>query len=86
MTMATSPEIPTRRFKVILEWDATDDVWVSLVPTLGYLSTYGDTRQEALDQTREAIIGYLEAAEKEGMPTPTADSDAEIVELEVAGP
>jgi hypothetical protein len=28
----------------------------------------------------------LEAAEKEGMPTPTADSDAEIVELEVAGP
>lgn len=83
--MATNSGAPARRFKVVLEWDSADEAWVTYVPTLGYLSTYGDTRDEALDQTREAIIGYLEAAAKEGLPVPAAD-EAEVVELEVAGP
>jgi predicted RNase H-like HicB family nuclease len=38
---------------------------VTLVPSLGSLSSYGETREKALDQTREAILGYLEAAAKE---------------------
>ena len=33
------------------------------VPTLNELSTFGGTREEALTNTREAILGYLEAAE-----------------------
>jgi predicted RNase H-like HicB family nuclease len=74
-----------RKFKVLLEWDAADKVWVSHVPTLGYLSTYGDSRQEALAKTEEAILGYLEAAAKEGMPWPE-EAETEVVELEVAAP
>ena len=84
--MATNSEVAARRFKVLLEWDAGDDVWVSYVPTLGYLSTYGDTREEALEQTREAILGYLEAAAKEGIPVPPPEAETEVVDLEVAGP
>lgn len=55
-----------RQFQAILEWDANDKVWVTYVPALNYLSTFGDTRQEAFDNTKEAILGYLEAAAKEG--------------------
>lgn len=50
------------RVRVLVEWDANDDVWVTHVPALSHLSTYGDTRDEALRNTREAVIGYLEAA------------------------
>ncbi len=57
-----------RQFQDILEWDADDKVWVTYVPALNYLSTFGETRQEALNNTREAILGYLEAAAKEGHP------------------
>jgi predicted RNase H-like HicB family nuclease len=73
----------TRRFRVLLECDAAAGEWVTLVPGLGSLSTYGETREEALDQTREAILGYLEAAAKEGLPIPEAPTEPEILELEV---
>ncbi len=57
----------TRRFAVLLEWEARDQVWVSYVPEVNQLSAYGDRREEALAQIREAIAGYLEAAAKEGL-------------------
>lgn len=41
---------------------------VTLVPSLGSLSTYGETWEEAFDHTREAILGNLEAAAEEGLP------------------
>ena len=74
----------TRRFKVLLEWDAEERVWVTTVPTLDGLSTYGETREEAIEQTREAILGYLEAAKREGLPVPAGGGEIELVEVEVA--
>ncbi len=73
-----------RRFQVMLEWDAGDKVWVSYVPALNALSTFGDTRAQALRNTREAIKGYLEAAEKEGLPPPKGDGKAELVTVQIA--
>lgn len=78
--------MPLRRFKVLVEWDPGDRVWVTYVPDLDWLSTYGDTREEALERTREAILGYLEAAQKEGLPLPATHADPEVVEVEVALP
>lgn len=49
---------------MLLEWDPSAEVWVTFVPSLDSLSTYGETREEALEQTREAILGHLEAAAK----------------------
>jgi len=57
-------------FKIVLEWDAEDHVWVSHVPQLGDISTYGDTLEEAISQTREAILGYLETAAEQQIPLP----------------
>lgn len=70
----------THNYHVLLEWDPEAGVWVTYVPTLNGLSTFGTTREDALVNTREAILGYLEAAQKEGIPVP---EPAELVNLEV---
>ncbi len=75
--------MPVRRFTVLLEYDPEAQLWVTFVPALDYISTYGETREEALEQTRELIAGYLEAAAQEGIPVPSESSAAELVELEV---
>ncbi|MEX0658009.1 MAG: type II toxin-antitoxin system HicB family antitoxin [Egibacteraceae bacterium] len=76
----------SRRFQVEIEWDPSDEVWVTYVPALGHLSTYGDTREEALAQTREAVLGYLEAAQKDNLPVPDEEHHLDVVEIEVATP
>jgi len=70
-----------QHFQVLLEWDSEAGAWVTYVPALNGLSTFGDSREEALANTQEAILGYLEAAEKEGIPLP---KPAELVDVEVA--
>lgn len=77
--------MPSRQFRVLVDWDPEAQVWVTLVPALGGLSTFGETREEALVHTQEAILGYLEAAGKQGISIP-AESAAELVEVEVAVP
>jgi predicted RNase H-like HicB family nuclease len=72
----------TQHFQVLMEWDPEDSVWVTHVPALNALSTFGDTREEALANTREAIEGYIEAAVKEGITVP--DRQIELLDLEVA--
>ena len=59
--MVTKPRI----YRVLLQWDEESAVWVTYVPELGNISTYAETEEEALAATREMILGYLEAAEKE---------------------
>jgi predicted RNase H-like HicB family nuclease len=78
--------IATHRFKVFLEWDPDDRVWVTYVPVLNHLSTFGITRDEALRQTREAVVRYLEAAAEHGIPSPHDAGTADIVEIEVSVP
>ena len=46
------------------------------MPALDHLSTYGDTREAALESTREAI-----AAAKDGIPLPRGGPEPSIVEL-----
>ncbi len=74
----------TRSFKVLLEWDADSEVWVTYVPALNHLSTFGESREEAIEHTKEAILGYLEAAAKEGITVPAASTATELVDVEVA--
>ena len=73
-----------RRFKVLLEFDPDDKVWVTYVPTLDNISTFGETKDQALELTRELVLGYLEAAEKEGILVPAERPETEVVDLEVS--
>jgi predicted RNase H-like HicB family nuclease len=74
----------TYRFKVLLEWDPDESVWVTYVPALNHLSTFGETREEALEQTREAILGYFEAAAKESLPLNLSEPEMELLDLDIA--
>lgn len=76
----------TNRYNILLMWDPTERVWVSYVPTLEWISSFGDTREEAIERTREAVLGYLEAAANEGLDIPTGDGEAELTAVEVAVP
>ena len=75
-----------RSFQVVLEWDPEDQLWVTYVPILDYLSTFWETREEAFANTKEAIIGYLEAAAKEGLTVPAGGTGAEQVSIEIPVP
>ena len=70
-------------FKVVLEFDKDEDCWVTYVPALGNISTWGKTREDAIKNTEEAIIGYLEAAGKEGLPV-SPEKLIEITEMKVS--
>jgi len=63
-----------------------DGAYVTYVPALDFASTYGPTREIALERTREMISGYLEAADKEGITidVPAPDQRAELVDLAVS--
>ncbi|MDA8335504.1 MAG: type II toxin-antitoxin system HicB family antitoxin [Peptococcaceae bacterium] len=69
-----------RSFKVILSKNDTGGFTVT-VPSLPGCITQGSNREEALEHAHEAIEGFLEALEKEGLPIP--DSDVMIDEVQV---
>lgn len=70
-------------FQVFVEYDPAERAWVTQVPALDHLSTFGPTRDKALASTREAILGYLEAAEKEGIVLKIEPASAEVVQIAV---
>ena len=74
------------RYNVMLSWDEDQKVWLAYVPTLNWLSTFGGTREEALDQARESTLGYVEAAAREGLEVPEGDGESELAAIEVAMP
>ena len=71
------------RFSVVLEWDGDGGVYVAVVPALG-ISTYGETREEALAMSREAILVTVEGLKEVGQPIPEGDGGVvEVVEVAV---
>ena len=63
------------RFEVIFEPDA--EGYHVYVPSLKGCHSWGETRDDAREQIREAIELWLETAEEEGIPIP----DRELVEI-----
>jgi predicted RNase H-like HicB family nuclease len=47
-----------------------DGFWVAEVPSLPGCNSQGKTREEALDNIRDAIEGYIEALKQDGLPIP----------------
>lgn len=80
-TKSSTASCDSMIFSVIIEDDGTD--FVTYVPALEFASTFGATRDEALERTRELIIGYLEAARIEGMLLDLTSHRHEVVELSV---
>jgi len=71
-----------RRFKVILEKNDSGGFTVT-VPELPGCVTQGRNRKEALEHVQEAIEGFLEALQIEGLPIPSS-TVVEMDEVQVS--
>ena len=72
-----------RRFKVILEWDASEKVFTVTIPALPGCATYGSTKEEAMKRAQEAISVTIEGLQSTGQPIPDGDVDITIDEVVV---
>lgn len=55
------------KYRVLIEQDG---VYVAEVPSLPGCVSQGETREQALENIKEAIAGYLESLEAHGGPVP----------------
>ena len=67
------------RYRVLIEQDE-DGVFVAEVPALPGCISQGATRDEAVRNIREAILGYIESLDAHGDPIPPAITE-EIVDV-----
>lgn len=56
--------------------------YIAEVPSLPGCGSDGKTREEALTNVRDAIEGYIEALEDDGLPVP-AEDNVELVVLNI---
>lgn len=66
-------------YKIVLE-PSKDGGYCACVPALPGCVSEGDSRQEALNNTREAIRSWLSVAREFGDPIPAGDVQAEALE------
>ena len=69
------------KYRVLIEQDE-DGVYVAEVPALPGCVSQGQTREETVENVREAIAAYLESLEMHGDPIPPPITE-EVVEVNV---
>jgi antitoxin HicB len=69
------------KYRVLIEQDE-DGVYVAEVPSLPGCLSQGQTREEAVENVKEAIAAYLESLEAHGDPIPPPITE-EVVEVNV---
>jgi len=63
----------------VLLFKGDDGFWVAEVPSLPGCVSQGETREEALLNIRDAIAGYVEALEGDGLPVPAETFESLLV-------
>jgi len=63
----------------VLIYPGEDGYWVAECPSLPGCVSQGHTKEEAVANIREAIAGYLEALEEDGLPVPEDRFEALLV-------
>lgn len=69
------------KFRVVIEIDE-DGVYVAQCPSLPGCISQGKTREEALENIKDAIKGYIESLRKHGEPVPPGIEE-ELVDVNV---
>ncbi len=64
--------------QAIIYPDREDEGWVAEVPSLPGCISQGKTKEEALENIREAIATWVEGARAVGMPVPDDTFDVQV--------
>jgi predicted RNase H-like HicB family nuclease len=67
------------QMRQVLLHPGEDGYWVVECPSLPGCVTQGKSRQEALENIKEAIRGYVAALRQDGLPVPDERFDALLV-------
>ncbi|MBI5191596.1 MAG: type II toxin-antitoxin system HicB family antitoxin [Nitrospirae bacterium] len=63
----------------VIVFPGEDGYWVAECPSLPGCISQGRTKEEAIENVREAIRGYVAALEEDGLPVPEEKFDAFLV-------
>ena len=63
----------------VLIYPGEDGYWVAECPSLPGCVSQGPSREEAITNIKEAIQGYIEALEEDGLPVPAERFDALVI-------
>ena len=63
----------------VLLYRGEDGYWVAECPSLPGCVTQGETREEAIANTKEAIQGYVHALEEDRLPVPEERFEALVI-------
>jgi len=63
----------------VLIYPGEDGYWVAECPSLPGCVSQGSSREEAITNIKEAIHGYIEALEGDGLPVPAERFEALVV-------
>jgi predicted RNase H-like HicB family nuclease len=63
----------------VVIYPGEDGQWVAECPSLPGCVTQGHTREEAVENAREAISGYIAALEEDNIPVPSETFDTLVV-------
>ena len=63
----------------VLIYPGEDGYWVAECPSLPGCVSQGSSREEAITTIKEAIQGYIEALEEDGLPVPAERFEALVV-------
>jgi predicted RNase H-like HicB family nuclease len=63
----------------VLIYPGEDGYWVAECPSLPGCISQGCSRDEAITNIKEAIKGYVEALEEDGLPVPAERFEAMLV-------
>ena len=72
------------KFSIVLEEDLEDGGYIVHCPALKGCWSQGDTKEEALQNIKEAIVGYLKTLNERAMLNFKIQSKAQIREVAVA--
>jgi predicted RNase H-like HicB family nuclease len=64
--------------QVVIYPDHEDGGWVCEVPSLPGCVSQGDSKQEAIENVRDAIDAWIDAARSTGTPIPDESFDVQV--------
>ena len=62
------------KYSIHLTWSDEDDCYVSTVSEFPGLSSFGETPEEAVEEAKIAVKGFLQVYEEDGYPFPEPET------------